>query len=754
MRRRLVLCLLVAALPAMAWAQKADYTGHKVVNVTLNSPEDVAAMLAISEDHWSEGVGVGTYPFRVPPDRMDDLDASGLSYVVIHDDVQQLIDAERAGVGPRVSWFDDYKTFAEINAYIDTLVASYPALVTKLTIGTTLQGRTVYGMKITSSVGGGTKPAVMFNGCQHAREWISPMTNMFIADQLIQTYGTDPDATAILDDLIVYVIPVVNADGYEYTQSVRLWRKNRRNNGDGTFGVDLNRNWPFAWGGAGSDGNTSSETYRGTAPASEPETQFMMAFCLAHPEIVAHIDFHSYGQLILYPYGHENNAPPPPEPDYSLFVNMSSDMADAIFAVHNVNYTDEVSWMLYPAAGTMPDWFYDETGALSWTIELRNTSSFILAASQIIPTGEENYEAIKVLTTFATTVPPLSISANGPETVEPDTSATVSVTVNEDFGTVQAGSEKLFTRIGSVGPFSESALAPLGGGAYEGSLPPTPCGETIEYYVQVESMGGSFFTAPADAPAGVYATDVIETIAVLADDMEADLGWTVGAAGDTATTGVWVRVDPLGTLAQPENDHSDPGSTCWVTGQGTGGSIGENDVDGGATTLLTPVMDLTGSVDPQIQYWRWFSNDEGSAANSDTFAIDITDDGVNWTNVETVGPTGIEASGGWFYHEARVLDFVALTSQVQLRFVAADLGTGSIVECAVDDFLLADIGCFGDDCLGDVDGDGVVDLTDLAVLLSNFDQSGAGVPGDLDGSGTVDLTDLALLLSAFDTVCP
>ncbi|RMF85415.1 MAG: hypothetical protein D6744_01440, partial [Planctomycetota bacterium] len=654
MRKHLTICLLIVVLPVSAWAQKVDYTGHKLVNVTLNTPQDVETMLAISGDFWAEGVGVGVVPFRVAPDRMDDLDASGLSYVIVHDNLQQLIDAERAGVGQRASWFDDYKTFTEINAYIDTLVALRPDLVTKLTIGNTLQGRTVYGMKITSSVGGATKPAVLFNGCQHAREWISPMTNMFIADQLIRNYDTDPDVQAILDNVIVYVIPVVNADGYEYSLTDRFWRKNRRNNGDGTFGVDLNRNWPFAWGGDGSSGSTSSEVYRGTAPASEPETQFMIAFIQAHPEIVAHIDFHSYSQLILYPYGHMNNAPPPPEPDYSKFVNLSADMAAAILAVHGQTYVDQVSWMLYPAAGTMPDWVYDTTGALSWTIELRDTGTFgfVLPANQIIPTGEENFEAIKVLTTYATTVPPITVSASGPATVDPGVAATVNVSVLESFGTVQAGTETLYARIGSSGAFTASPLTPLGGGSYQGSLPAAACGDTIEYYVEVQSTGGSFFSDPPDAPASVLTTDVIETIAALDDDMEADLGWTVGAPGDSATTGLWVRVDPRGTAAQPEDDHSDPGTMCWVTGQGSvGGSLGENDVDGGATTLLTPVMDLTGMSDPTVSYWRWYSNDQGASPNADTFVIDITDDGVNWVNLETVGPAGPEVSGGWFYHE-------------------------------------------------------------------------------------------------------
>ena len=86
--------------------------------------------------------------------------------------------------------------------------------------------------------------------------------------------------------------------------------------------------------------------------------------------------------------------------------------------------------------------------------------------------------------------------------------------------------------------------------------------------------------------------------------------WSSGASGDTATTGIWTRVDPVGTAAQPEDDHTPAGLKCWVTGQGSaGGGLGDNDVDNGKTTLLTPILDLTSYPDPHISYWRWYSND-------------------------------------------------------------------------------------------------------------------------------------------------
>jgi hypothetical protein len=182
-------------------------------------------------------------------------------------------------------------------------------------------------------------------------------------------------------------------------------------------------------------------------------------------------------------------------------------------------------------------------------------------------------------------------------------------------------------------------------------------------------------------------------------DVETDEGWTAGVPEDTATTGQWERGDPVGTEAQPEDDHTADGTVCYVTGQGTpGGSIGENDVDEGRTTLISPALDLSGRDDPALGYWRWYSNDKGSSPGADVFTVDVSNDGGgSWTNVETVGPTGPDTVGGWIYHSFRVADFVTPTADVRLRFIAADEDSGSIVEAAVDDVTVVDCA----DCLAE-----------------------------------------------------
>ncbi|MBI4716812.1 MAG: choice-of-anchor B family protein [Planctomycetes bacterium] len=272
---------------------------------------------------------------------------------------------------------------------------------------------------------------------------------------------------------------------------------------------------------------------------------------------------------------------------------------------------------------------------------------------------------------------------------------TVQVQIDEDTpGVLLPGTTKVYYDTGSG--FASADLTPLGGGLFEASLPAAACGTTVNYYFAATSNNNIIWRDPAMAPAEVH-TAVAAVGQTLAQEflMEAADGWSAGAAGDNATAGVWTRVDPVGTGAQPEDDHTPSGTMCWVTGQGfVGGSVGAADVDGGKTTLLSPILDLSAVSTPRISYWRWYSNSAGSGPHEDVFTVDISNDGgANWVNVETVGPGGPETDGGWFARGFLVADFLTPTAQVRLRFVASDVGNGSIVEAAVDDLQVNGMNC-------------------------------------------------------------
>jgi hypothetical protein len=176
------------------------------------------------------------------------------------------------------------------------------------------------------------------------------------------------------------------------------------------------------------------------------------------------------------------------------------------------------------------------------------------------------------------------------------------------------------------------------------------------------------------------------------DDVEVDGAWSLAAGDDDAIRGRWVRVDPIGTYqgaepCQPEDDHtSAPGTDCFVTGQGSiGGSIGEADVDGGKTTLMTPVFDLTQVDQPEVRYWRWYTNDLGNNPGEDTWVVQISSDGgQGWVDLERT--TASENS--WVERSFVVSDYVTPSDAVVVRFVASDEINGSLVEAGVDDFLI------------------------------------------------------------------
>jgi len=348
-------------------------------------------------------------------------------------------------------------------------------------------------------------------------------------------------------------------------------------------------------------------------------------------------------------------------------------------------------------------------------------------------------------------IAPLSITfPNGlPANSIPAGGTTFPVTVSASGSSPQPNSGRLFYRIGTTGSFVETVMATAGTNQYTASLPAAPCGSVIQYYVSALTTTGAAVRDPSDAPTTVHSAISSSGVSFpFVDTVETALGWTLSTTGDTATAGLWTRGDPLGTFngstaAQPENDVTvAPGVNCFFTGQGTaGGAIGEADVDGGFTTLTSPVMNASGT-QAYVGYYRWYSNQQGASPNADTFRVQISsNNGSTWVPLETVGPTGSEVNGGWVFKEFRVADFVTPTAQVRIRFIAEDAGSGSLIEAAVDEVRIRTVLCA---VPGDVTGDGVVNSADLGALLSGW---GVGGASDLNGDGTTDSADLGILLA-------
>jgi hypothetical protein len=226
------------------------------------------------------------------------------------------------------------------------------------------------------------------------------------------------------------------------------------------------------------------------------------------------------------------------------------------------------------------------------------------------------------------------------------------------------------------------------------ALPVPPCGSSLEYYIEARDTQGRPTYYPrggANAPLGVLSAR--EVVVILEDTFETDLGWQV-ENDPSLTGGAWVRDIPRGTTqngqpANPDADSRDSGSHCFFTGQGSvNGFVGEADVDGGPTYLISPTIDLSRG-DAIIEYFCWFYN--GSRLN-DTFWVEVSNDnGATWRRVKTVTFTGTE--NRWVQHSFRVSDYVAPTAQVRVRFGTSDNPNDSIVEAGVDHFVVRQIVC-------------------------------------------------------------
>lgn len=411
-------------------------------------------------------------------------------------------------------------------------------------------------------------------------------------------------------------------------------------------------------------------------------------------------------------------------------------------------------WHLDPANPTVAatQGEADHTNNLEQVLVVAPTAGVwqVAIAGTDVPEGPQRF-AIAV-TPSATGVA-IDIAEPLPTRLAPGVGLDFEVLVRTVGESLVPGTAQLQYRLGS-GPVQTSPLLPLGGARYLASLPAAVCGADPVFSIRAEGSLSGLVTLPASAPVLEFQLVVEEETELFVDDFESDLGWTAGVAGDTATAGQWVRVDPNGTGPQPEDDHSEAGTQCFVTGQGTpGGGQGQADVDGGTTTLLSPVFDLAGNDDALISYWRWFSNSGGAQPNTEAFTVEISaNGGLDWTPVETVGPTGPGTAGGWVQHEFRLGDIIAATDQVRLRFVTQDPDPGSLVEAALDDFSIRIVGC-----VNDCNGNAVDDASDIAVGTS-ADLNGNGLPdececstplfvrGDANYDFTLDLSDAIAML--------
>ncbi|XP_065341262.1 carboxypeptidase B-like [Cloeon dipterum] len=294
---------------------------------------------------------------------------------------------------PRVAVYDRYMGCSEIQMHIAQLALTYPDIATELVLTNTPEGRKVKVLKLSNGNAG--QKALWFDCAMHAREWITPPVCLRIIDEVI----ADP---ALRDMADWYIAPLANPDGYNYTINTdRFWRKTRSPNPDPNCpGIDPNRNFDFLWD-AGNPTDYCSEVYPGTNAFSAPEVAAIGNFILDNADsLVLYVAIHSYGEQILYPYGHTVE----PVPNVDQLIAAGTASADAIAAVAGTTYTVENSAAgLYFTYGASDDFAYGR-GAVqyAYTYELSGGGSagFDPPASLIQPVVDEVWPGIKALVDY------------------------------------------------------------------------------------------------------------------------------------------------------------------------------------------------------------------------------------------------------------------------------------------------------------------------------------------------------------------
>ncbi|MBN1580413.1 MAG: PKD domain-containing protein [Anaerolineae bacterium] len=292
----------------------------------------------------------------------------------------------------------DYHDYTEMVIEINQAAADHPGILNLVSIGQSYEGRELWMAKISDHPTlDETEPEILFTIHQHASEHLAVEQGLYLLHILTDEYGLTPQITDLVDTREIYILFDTNPDGGEYdhaTGSYASWRKNRQpNDGSSYIGTDLNRNWSYQWGCCGgSSGDPSSSSYRGSSPFSAPETDAVHSFVASREidekqQITAHIDFHTYGEFIYWPYSYTDYpSPDMTADDHDVFVTMAQNMA----ALNG--YVAMKSGSLYPVDGSIIDWMYGTQHIFSFIFELANSS---YPPDEIIPTETaRNREAL------------------------------------------------------------------------------------------------------------------------------------------------------------------------------------------------------------------------------------------------------------------------------------------------------------------------------------------------------------------------
>ncbi len=658
-----------------------------------NSPAD-RARLFFHPDLEIMGLGDGELRLLSRPELTRELEARGIPVRVLIPDLEARYAAQCHADKDYGVWHTYESAVQEMNA----IHAQYPQLSTApISIGTTGEGRTIWAMKVATDPEVETdKPEVLIDGVHHAREIMALEVPLQFIRYLCAQYGSDPVITYLVNNRQIWFVPIVNPDGFVYNELTNpdgggMWRKNRRDNGNGCFGVDNNRNYPYVWIGAGSSADPCDDTYRGPSPGSEPENQAMMTFIDQH-HFTVWLSYHSNAAMVLFPWGNTTDH----TPDDDVFRAAAAQMAAA--SGYAIGQAPEI---LYQVNGDANDWGYGAVDAhqkiFAFTTEIGG-SGFWPDPSERDGLIAENLPGNIYLCQAAgpyLNLTGVSASAAGGGDLMPGETGTFGITVQNISPFAEADQVRATLRcsdpyVALIVASAALGVIPAAGSGGSGSAPfqvavnpNCPAGRSVTFTVHLEGAGGLTEDETSALTIGQPPT-------LYADTFEQSGSEWLRDPTENCVTGTFVRIKPVKTNDQPGTDTTPHGGYAWVTAQNPNGDDGVDDVDGGIAATRSPVIDLSAVAHAQLDMNYFFGQaNTGDDPTGDYFRIDLSNDGGATFPVNLVSIGDVRTAPIWRNLKVNLETLLPLTARMVIRVQASDgPAAGDIIEGGIDDIYI------------------------------------------------------------------
>ncbi len=591
------------------------------------------------------------------------LKASGFNFQVVIENLsdfyaQRAIRERQSRQAVTTNSMGGFRTLVEIERTLEQLTKTFPNIVSnKFSIGKSYEGREIWAIRLSDhpNVYEPTEPTVWFDALHHAREAMSGESLLLFADWLVNHYGTDPTVTRLIDSRNILLIPCVNPDGYEYNRQQHpngggLWRKNRRDNGNNSYGVDLNRNYGWEWRADSNDPN--GEDYQGVAPFSEPETAAIRDL-LAQQTPSLSVSVHSYGNEWMYPWGYTAL----PTPDDEIFRGYAAKI------VATNGYTTETAWNLYGMTrGASDDYHYGTYNSLAFTVEIGNfEDGFWPSPARIealFKAVQPGYRMIAQWAgAYADVLSPLwtELQGNGDKWFDAGEIWSLRLPIKNE-GVLPLNAEVLVS--------SRTPAITIEGGRVTVSVAPRQ--ETLTqpiklHFTEMIDSETPYVLDVAINYEGVVSSEPLkiglgQPRILLFDEMEtADFGWTMGLAAQTSVG-----------KAVPVSE----GALCW-TATAASETIEET------TWLTSPLFRAEGLQHLELEYRRVH------LGGAPVLVQVSNDNGVSWATLEEV-----ENLEQWTTVRFDLEDYLALSEQMRVRLRTKDELNGNVTSACIDDFRL------------------------------------------------------------------